>query len=545
MRRVLLLALSSTILFSVPARANWSPNGITLLNDPSHPIGAAHLATNGSGEVIGWAYCYGGGSGSIIRARLVLRDGTVPANWDLTNPPSDATCGVPDGAGGFLRASTPIGGEHPDVYAWRVQPAGGLAPGWPGNGLLVAGSMSSEILAQIAPDGTGAGIVAYLDYPSFVRTQRALASGSLDASWPAAGVVLNGAGNGSIVSDGLLAVPDGAGGACVLWESDEPRVARVTQSGALDASWPAGGLALSSNGSPAPHHLLAVIPSGSTHFIAGWLSGTTVVLQRFGLDGTIDANWSGGVMVAAGSVPVLVSDGSAGALVAWQTGADVVGTRLKSDATFAAGWPASGRSLLGGANSAASSSSTVVAAGPAGGVVVCWNDTRRPGRELVRARWLLADGEADPSQPDSGIVASPTATAATVRDAVSDGNGGVFIVWQSNLGFGGYDLDATWLPYPSGTVGVSPDTGTAAPALSAFPNPARDRLDVRFALATNAPARLELLDLAGRSVRRSEVSGAGEHVASFPDLGPLPPGIYTVRLSRDAHAITTRVVVVR
>ena len=132
----------------------------------------------------------------------------------------------------------------------------------------------------------------------------------------------------------------------------------------------------------------------------------------------------------------MIADGAGGALVAWQSGSTLLGTRVQSDGTFAPGWPASGVSLLGGANSAVTSSYTTAAAGPAGGFVVCWDDARLPGHTLVRARWLLASGDPDPAMPDTGVVVSPTATNATVRSAISDGSGGVYVSWVNTGSFG-------------------------------------------------------------------------------------------------------------
>lgn len=79
------------------------------------------------------------------------------------------------------------------------------------------------------------------------------------------------------------------------------------------------------------------------------------------------------------------------------------------------------------------------------------------------------------------------------------------------------------------------------------PNPTRHALWVWFTLPDDAPARLELVDLAGRRVRSVEVGrlGAGPHRVSLADPGPPGPGIYVVRLTRGGASLTRKVTVLR
>jgi hypothetical protein len=79
------------------------------------------------------------------------------------------------------------------------------------------------------------------------------------------------------------------------------------------------------------------------------------------------------------------------------------------------------------------------------------------------------------------------------------------------------------------------------------PNPTiRDAL-VAFSLPDASPARLELLDLAGREILAREVGdlGVGNHVVNLSAGRALAPGIYLVRLTRGARSLTARAVVLR
>ena len=77
------------------------------------------------------------------------------------------------------------------------------------------------------------------------------------------------------------------------------------------------------------------------------------------------------------------------------------------------------------------------------------------------------------------------------------------------------------------------------------PNPSRSgSLTVRFSLPTDAPARLDLLDVAGRRIASHEV-GAGQHTLDLGAGQHFAPGLYLVRLTQGANTRTTRVAVLR
>ena len=80
-----------------------------------------------------------------------------------------------------------------------------------------------------------------------------------------------------------------------------------------------------------------------------------------------------------------------------------------------------------------------------------------------------------------------------------------------------------------------------------WPNPARVAARVWFTLAEGPPARLELLDLAGRRVRSLELDGLGPglHRADLEAVASLRPGLYLVRLSQAGHRATGKLVVTR
>ena len=80
----------------------------------------------------------------------------------------------------------------------------------------------------------------------------------------------------------------------------------------------------------------------------------------------------------------------------------------------------------------------------------------------------------------------------------------------------------------------------------AFPTPTRGLLSVAFALPDDAPATLELLDIAGRRVAARAVGelGPGRHVAQLARPGTSASGVYFIRLSHGGRRLVTKAILV-
>jgi hypothetical protein len=99
-------------------------------------------------------------------------------------------------------------------------------------------------------------------------------------------------------------------------------------------------------------------------------------------------------------------------------------------------------------------------------------------------------------------------------------------------------LGETWVDVPA----------TPELSLAGFrSNPALEDLQIAFSLPDASPARVELLDVAGRRVITREVGslGAGNHVVTLGDARTLRPGTYVLRLSQGKRSFTARAVVLR
>jgi len=96
----------------------------------------------------------------------------------------------------------------------------------------------------------------------------------------------------------------------------------------------------------------------------------------------------------------------------------------------------------------------------------------------------------------------------------------------------------------AGTIVAASDGSRAGFALHGVsPNPGRGALHVLFGLADRRPARIEVVDVAGRRVIAREVGalGPGRHRV---ELGRgLRPGVYLVRLTQGVEARMLRAAV--
>jgi hypothetical protein len=98
-----------------------------------------------------------------------------------------------------------------------------------------------------------------------------------------------------------------------------------------------------------------------------------------------------------------------------------------------------------------------------------------------------------------------------------------------------------------GEVWVDVPSGAAFGLAGARPNPVARDLRVAFSLPDGAPARLDLMDLAGRRLAGREVGtlGPGNHLVDLAQDRTLAPGVYLLRLTRGGRALSSRAVVVR
>jgi hypothetical protein len=576
--------------------------------------------------------------------------GDVVAGWAQTGnavslqTPTDSsqvvTSGGTDGAGGLFAVYTNVDPQFQnshDGYLQHLTSAGAVASGYPASGKkLVTGSVGT---IGMIPDGVG-GVYFGWSSPSgsTIRVKRLDATGAEIGGWPAAGLDTG-------VPDDASGEPvsDGAGGLYGVWATgNQILVQRVNASGVV-SGWPAGGLIVFTAAQPfsdAVNPRIILLSSGDA--LVAWDDPDLgkVVVQRVTSAGAVHASWpAGGLAVSTGTdlqaLPDLIADGTGGALVAWQEGSffplpsfKIFVQRVTATGTISSGWPATGVPVSTGAT--AFIPSNLIGDG-GNGALIAWTDVGSGFGDIL-AQHILSTGVTDPGWAADGVPVCNGAGDQSLAIIATDGAGGAIVTWQDYTDTSNPQLligrilsdgtvsalaslvDATAEPglvrlhwhTPDGSVqratveraesggefaaigevmadgsgdlrfedrGVAagatyqyrlavPDGGTTAylgqvtirvPASLAFgiegirPNPAGRELSVAFALANASAARLELLDVAGRRVLAREVGsmGPGQHVLRLDEVRRLPAGIYTVRLIQGSRAVLARAAIVR
>ena len=326
---------------------------------------------------------------------------------------------------------------------------------WPELGRAVSTAAGTQDTPRIATDGAGGAIITWHDLRSpriNIFAQHVLASGNVDAAWPADGrALLN---NPTALATALagqkapVIVSDGAGGAIVAWQDGRSSVIEsdvfaqhVLASGALDPAWPANGTALST---AAGFQLeLVIVSDGAGGAIVAWMDGRSAVsdfdifAQHVLASGRVDPRWpaQGTALCSAPgpqASPKIASDGTGGAIVTWTdfrlggANGDIFAQHLLGSGAVDPAWPANGRAVSLAAGSQLDP--TIVSDG-AHGAIVTWSDAR-DGQFDIYAQRLLVSGAIAPGWPADGraVCTAPLEQLAPV--ITSDGASGAIVSWQ-------------------------------------------------------------------------------------------------------------------
>jgi hypothetical protein len=269
--------------------------------------------------------------------------------------------------------------------------------GWPGNptdgNLAVCTAGDDQMQTSVVPDGAGGAVIVWQDYRSLggyvIYAQRVSAAGV--PLWTADGVAVN-----TFVSYQVnpVAVSDGAGGVVIAWED--------FRNGNYDI------------------YAQRLDPTGARLWAAAGVP----------------------LCAAAGNQqsPRIDTDGTGGAVVSWDDNRvlahDVYAQRI--DGTGAVQWTATGRAVC---TSTRFKLSPTIAADGASGAFVVWVDSRiAPSVYQIFAQRVNATGT--PQWTTNGIAMTPAKSGQSSPEIVSDGANGSIVTWNESFGGGLYDVYA-------------------------------------------------------------------------------------------------------
>jgi hypothetical protein len=368
---------------------------------------------------------------------------TAPA---VQNSPTIAA----DGAGGAIVAWSDkrSGGAAADIHVQHVLASGDVDPAWPADGRALCAADSTQKAPLIVADGAGGAIVAWEDGRNAdfdIFAQHVLASGDVDAAWPADGRALCTAA-GDQLTRGLIA--DGAGGAIVAWTGipggtpNHIYAQHVLASGAVDPAWPAALITASySQSNP------TMVADGAGGAIIAWNDSRTnyanIYAQHVLASGVLDPAWPVDGLAPCPiaqhyqSYPAIASDGVGGAIITWLEDRNEIYKDIYAQHVLASGaadpaWPVDGRALC---TARYFQEALRIVPDGAGGAIVTWQDKRNTDYSNdynaydVYAQHVLTSGAVDPAWPVNGRALCTAAGDQKSPEIVPDGAGGAIVTW--------------------------------------------------------------------------------------------------------------------
>ncbi len=338
---------------------------------------------------------------------------------------------IADGAGGVIITWRDDRGTSADVYAQRVDRYGNAL--WAANGVAVCTAAGDQHYPRIVPDGAGGAIITWHDGRSGwdIYAQRIDSDGN--PLWTADGVAVCAAAGDQYYPE---IAPDGSGGAIIAWmdmrSGDFDVYAQNVDAGGT-MLWTAGGVAVSAVAA-SNQSVTALVSDGAGGAIIvweDWRNGNEdVYADRLGsagnsvwiLNGLPICNATGG----QGS-PVLVTDGSSGAIITWTDyrggNADIYAQWIASAANVK--WTFNGIAVCSATNDQVEPE---IDADGAGGVIIAWADYRSGTNYDIYAQRIDPDGNG--LWTANGVDVCTAAGAQYNVDIAGAGDGGVILAWE-------------------------------------------------------------------------------------------------------------------
>jgi len=464
---------------------------------------------------------------------------------------------VADGSGGAIVTWTdgrlrqgPI--AHSDIYAQRITANGTIASGWPANGLGVCTQDSSQFGPEITTNGSGGAIVAWEDkrggYAALdIYVQQVTTTGGIAPGWPTNGIPLCVAFG---TQDALHMISDGAGGAIATWldgrngiNTSDIYAQRVTGGGTIPPGWPVNGVALctaANNQGPS-----AIISDGQGGAIVTWQDcrvncdivngGGDIYAQRVLSDGLPGWPIRDGLAVCTVGceTPAILPDSAGGAFICWSDkrsgNRDVYIQRITGSGSVAAGWPSTGVPLC---VADGNQIETCLVADGSNGAIAAWTDWRRGGPPTnglspdIYAQRVTSNGSIGEGWPATGF---PVCVADSVQfgPVLIESGPNRIVTWTDRRSEAclpgpscGSDVYAQCVGNfnPVGVPHISSDESTALRLFPPRPNPTHGSTVVTFMLPSARTVSIQIVDVAGRLVRTLDAHrelAAGQHTLSW------------------------------
>lgn len=533
------------------ARGAWLPGG-NRIGDGVTSGGIAATASGPERIIVAWTRPVAQDRFE-VRAQAWTADGDLVTGWPSAGAVVGQIAGTTssveicaDGAGGAFVAWVRHGSDGSSAHLQHLSAIGSPVAGWPAEGVLLSESWPS--LTAVEPDGAGGVFVGLLERPSpsdysyQARVRNIDAAGVPAPAWPVDGLVIPN-------TYGVSVAVDSEGHVFVSAAEYEPgqtswiSVRRLDGSATPDPGWPQGG-ALFANVFPA---LMRIFPDGAGGVFAGWTEFFVCVdrcppparlTARVLGDGSRDDRWIPSPRAYANA-----PDGAGGVLLGLVNRGRPSVTRLGAAGALMPGWDAEGNPAM---TEAVGPWQLLVTGDGAGGAFIAWPDGRT-GEERLYASRLTASGRLADGWPHTGSFVGTTHGFLSSAQLVSLGAGVTIAVWEEWTPSGPIAHLTALRPGEPGPIArlgpVAEPVGFGV--VQVRPNPAVGPIVAMVELPNEGPARLDLVDAAGRVLETQDFDfqWQARGAAYFNRGRGLPAGVYWLRLSQGLRLASRKVVV--
>ncbi|MDD3642300.1 MAG: FlgD immunoglobulin-like domain containing protein [Candidatus Krumholzibacteria bacterium] len=344
---------------------------------------------------------------------------------------------APDGSGGFLIAWLDQRNGNNDIFAQRISVSG--MPLWAADGVAVNTDPSYAADLQICEDGAGGAILSWRDGRNGnddIYAQRIGPSGT--ARWTTNGIAVC---TNNSTQQYPYPVPDGSGGAVIVWEdwrngNVDVYAQRIDAAGYVWWAYDGVGACTAANNQV----WIRPVPDGMGGVITAFMDLRNVNYDIYAqrMDGSGAVVWtSGGVAICTQTSvqgnPSITEDGLGGAIITWMDQrnegggvCDIYAQRISP--AGAVQWGVNGAAVC---SQPGSQFYSYCAPDGAGGAVICWLDDRtQDGRYQVYAQRI------DPAGiglwATGGVRLSAQPYYQYEARICPDGEGGAVVSWLDN-----------------------------------------------------------------------------------------------------------------
>jgi hypothetical protein len=407
----------------------WGANGAPVCLQGANQLYPQIASDGQGGAILSWRDWRRGNTNSDPYAQRINSNGTIAWSADgvplsLAGSHQKSPHIISDGSGGAIVAWYDFREGVPDIYAQRIDAKGALL--WPSSGVCVCSAPGNQEFPRIAADGYGGALLVWHDWrrgDMDLFAQRIDGSGA--SMWTVNGVPVCTAADKQQLAQ---LVPDGAGGAVIVWEDYRHGAAdvyaqRIDKNGV--ALWPAGGMRISSADGDQISVQIAADSVGG--YVMTWVDGRDGSLDIYAqrVESTGEISWEpNGVRVCAASEeqqsPRIISDDSRGVIITWADARnwtkDIYAQRLDSNGEPL--WTADGVPIC---LAPGEQDLPQLVSDGSNGAIITWQDARS-GNLDVYAQRIQADG----------LIAHPRPSIAHIEDVPRDQGGKVTLVWDAS-----------------------------------------------------------------------------------------------------------------